>query len=246
MKTRLVVCAAAALSLTLNAAAGSAERPTAIPIEFPVATPVSPRSGRAPGFVRVEPQVVLRSPVFHCACSWGRGLGAPAVVWRNGTHLPDPVATIAAAYLQSRSVQAVLLDPDVVVDSYPPAFFGSWVRDGILITHRRELTEEMDTQQVFALLVEAIAGHDPETDLWFDETGAKPSQAAYLRSTGFMPEMIFEFTGELPLRVGLNTRQGRLLIQAGDRWEVYALDQWSGAALKAVVTAPAKETNVTY
>ena len=173
-------------------------------------------------------------------------MGAPAVVWRWGTQLPDPVATIGAAYLQSRVVKAVLLDPDVVVDSYPEGFFGSWVRDGILITHRREMTDEVATQQVFALLAEAIAGPDPEIEYWFTDSTAKTSQAAYLRSTGFVPEIIIEFAGETPLRVDLNTRQGRILVRAGDCWGFFALDQWSGAALKALLTAPAKETNVTY
>jgi hypothetical protein len=157
---------------------------------------------------------------------------------RRKTMLADPVAAIGAAYLQSRSVKAALLDPRVHVDSYPEGRFGSWLQDGVLVTERVEITGESEIRQVFALLVEAIEGPDETFDYLGEEPSSGTSLADYRRNTGFVPEVTFEFVGATSLRAELSLKQGRLLLQAGDRWEVYALDRWSGAALKQLLSAP--------
>lgn len=183
---------------------------------------------------------LFRAP-FRCACMLGRGFHRLPKEKDSGREstLPDPVAAIAAAYLQSRSVRAALLDPDFPVADYREGYFGSWVQDGLLVKERAEFTDEATIRRVFTLLVEAIGEPDDLVDWWVKEPGARFTLNDFRRNLGFVPDLVFEFVGGGPLRVEFNLRQERLLIQAGDRWEVHALDRWSAAALTGLLMAQA-------
>jgi hypothetical protein len=243
MKSRFILFAAAAAILAPEGfaaprravwPAGHFEYPS-VPIAFPMPTigqaslMVGPaKSDPAGGFCGG-----VTGTIFHCPCDFGF-VAAP----RRETRLPDPVAVIGAAYLQSRSVRGTLLDPQVHVDTYPEGHFGSWVQDGVLVTDRIEITSETALREVFGLLVEAIGDSEEDSDCWVGELPSGTSPGDYRRSGRFVPEMSFEFVGDVPLRVELNLRQERLLIQAGDKWEVRVLDRWSGAALRRLLAAP--------
>jgi hypothetical protein len=151
--------------------------------------------------------------------------------------LVDPVAAVGAAYLKSRSVKAVLFDREVPVAHYPEGHFGSWVQAGMLVLEQAEFTDETEIRQVFALLAEAIGESDEAVEWWLYEPGPKLSANDYRRHTGFVPELTFEFTGAVPLRVEISPKCQRMLVQAGDRWDVYAIDRLSVAALKDLLTA---------
>ena len=201
-----------------------------------------------PASVAVQPliQVQLRSLPrvgLWCPCDSGFGGGylrdVVVVPDLQPFRLKDPVGEIGAAYLQSRSVKAVLLDPEFRVSDYPEGHFGSWVQDGLLVKERVEFTDEANLRHVFALLVESIGEPDDEPfDWWREAPGPKMSAADFRRRSGFVPELSFEFVGAVPLRIELNATQRRMLIQAGDRWGIHALDRWAAVALKDLMVPP--------
>lgn len=190
--------------------------------------------------IRVQP---LPLPRVGLWCGFGRPLqgremcGGVIIPDFQQFRLKDPVGEIGVAYLKSRSVKATRFDSEFRVSDHPDGHFGSWVQDGLLVTERMEFTDEATLRQVFALLVEAIGEPDDEPyDWWLEAPGPKMSPADFRQHSGFVPELSFEFVGEVPLRVEFNLRQRRLLIQAADRWGVYALDRWSAAALRDLLT----------
>jgi hypothetical protein len=246
MKSRFIPFAVVVTSCALGGYAGPPRiNLPAVAIEFPpvrIATPVGAEFAIP---VRPGPPLQTYQP-FVCGCMLGGGFRIPGIPdARRETMLTDAVAAIGAAYLKSRSVKVALLDPGVHVDTYPEGRFGNWVQNGVLVTERREFTDEPEIRQVFVLLVEALG--ERELDLFLgDGSNSSLSVSDYRRDTGFVAEVSVEFVGEAPLRVELNLQQERLLIEAGGRWEVYALDQWSGAALRRLLAAPDAKMNVTY
>jgi len=172
--------------------------------------------------------------LFH-----GCGHSSSLQVMERKSDLPDPVSALGAAFLKCRAVKAEALDPRVPVSRYPEGYFGDWVDDGVLVTERVEFTDEERIRQVFALLVEAVGDPDVTFDDEIEMSGFQESVANYRQDTGFVPELIFEFAGAVPLRFEINVSQHRLLVQAGDKWGGYTLDRWSATALQELLTASA-------
>lgn len=174
---------------------------------------------------------------FRCRCGWGGRFESPQRV----TRLPDPVLAMAEAFRGCRAIQAAVLDLRVPVASCPEGFFGDWVHEGVLVVQRLEIADETTIQRVFALLVEAVGPPDDALEFWIEEPTLEPAVADYRQETGFVPELAVEFVGVVPLRVEISLTQQRLLVQAGDKWDGYALDRWSAASLKELLSTPAGE-----
>jgi hypothetical protein len=151
--------------------------------------------------------------------------------------LSDLPRTLADAYSNCRLIRASLLDHRVSAEHFPEGHFGDWVYEGVLMAGRAEFTDEVVLRQVFALLVEAVDGPEDLLEYWTGELDAVGSVADYRQTTGFVPEMTFEFRGAGSVRMELNTGQGRMLIRAGDKWGGYLLDRGSAAALKQLLEA---------
>ena len=152
----------------------------------------------------------------------------------------DPVLVLGDVYLRCTLIKAVAIEPAVVMTDYPRGYFGDYEYAGWLVTDRFEFSDEPTLKRIFQLLVEAVAS--PDYDAMFEElendsNGTELKLADYRKQTGFVPEMVFELVGEKTLRMEINLTRGRLLIQTGEKWDGYMLDRWSGADLRALLSA---------
>jgi hypothetical protein len=150
---------------------------------------------------------------------------------------PDLYRTLGDAYLNCRLIRASLLDQRVSAGHFPEGHFGEWVYEGVLVAGRTDFTDETVLRHVFTLVMETVAGPEDLLEYWTGELDAVNSIRDYRKTTGFVPEMTFEFVGVVPVRVELNTAQERVLIQAGDKWGGYLLDRGSAAALRELLKA---------
>lgn len=164
---------------------------------------------------------------------------------RPESMLPDPIAAMGAAYLKCRLIKAAMLDPEVPVEFYPAGHFGRWVQDGVLVTDRIVVTDETELRRLFTLLIETMGEPDDLFDeCWPEDPGSWASVGDFRRQAKFAPEMIFEFVGESPLRIEICLWQKRVLMQMGERWEIYALDRWSAGALRDFLKAKSRQEAV--
>jgi hypothetical protein len=112
---------------------------------------------------------------------------------------------------------------------------GEFEYKGILVSDWLEFSDETKLRQLLSLLLE-VARDPDEWEMDFEEdTGVELKVADYRRNTQFTPELVFEFVGDTTIQMEINLTTERVLIQASERWEVYNLDPWSAAALKAMV-----------
>ena len=154
------------------------------------------------------------------------------------TKLPvDPTLVLADAYLKCQMIRAAIFEPQVPVAFYPAGYFGEYEYAGLLVRDWLEFSDETVLGQLFGLLVKVAKEPDDWEMEFVLENGSEPKLADYRQNTGFTPELLFEFVGGIPLRVEINLTRDRLLIQAGDRWDCYALDSGSAATLKALALA---------
>ncbi len=198
----------------------------------------------APKLPPAQVVVALRYPPpesrrtrFHpwSGCGWGSAVyPAPRM-----TKLPvNPIFILVAGYRQCRRIVATMIEPRVPVGLYPAGHFGDFIYEGLLVSDRLEFSDEPTLQQVFGLLAETA--EEPESDwAWYFEGWDDPELklVEYRNKTRFTPELLLEFVGETTVRIELNLTTRRLLVQTGERWEMYTLDQRSGAALQNLVTA---------
>jgi hypothetical protein len=138
------------------------------------------------------------------------------------TKLTDQLATLGDAYLKCRTARVCQLALAVRASDYPEGWFGDWVQDGFMV-HRREDLSEDRLRALFALLAECVTAPQEEV-YWFDEREPEESAAGYRREAQFASEWTIEFIGGAPLRLDLDPRDNRLLVEAGDRWDSYELD----------------------
>jgi len=173
---------------------------------------------------------------------WGGcGGGRTLVVEPRVTKLPvDPMLVLSDSYLKCEKVRAAFFGPVVSVASYPPGYFGDYEYEGQLVSDWIEISDEGLLQQLFTVLVEVADGPDEDMDYyeWDSET---LQLAALSKRTGFSPEMVVEFVGDAPLAVEINLSSGRMLIQAGDKWDFYSVDRLSAAALRDLLGAIPKK-----
>jgi len=143
----------------------------------------------------------------------------------RATALPtDPTLILADGYRKCRMIRAAMLETSIRVASYPVGYFGDFEYDGLLVSDWFEFSDETVLRQLFGLFVEARK----EPDYW--------EMADYRRNTGFIPDFLFEWVGDTTLRIEINLRAERMLIQTGERWKAYTFDRWSAAALKKLMT----------
>ncbi|HWA24747.1 MAG TPA: hypothetical protein VG734_03660, partial [Lacunisphaera sp.] len=152
--------------------------------------------------------------------------------------LAAPIPTLAEAYLKCRGITTSLLEPEVDLDGYPAGYFGDWAQDGLLAVDRAELTDESEMMQLFELLAEAIGDAENSDENWI--TGETPnppvpSPGECRRILRFLPDLAVNFVGPVPLRVELSLAQGRVLLRAGDKWDIYSLDRQGAKALKKLL-----------
>ena len=155
------------------------------------------------------------------------------------SRLVDPVAALGAAYRKCRAITADVLETRVAVEQYPEGYFGDAVSEGMLRVERREFADEARLRELFALLVEAIGGRDDLFEFWPDGPVGGTSLRDIRWETGFVPDQAFEFAGELPVRVEVSFAQQRVLVRAGDKWDIYALDRPGAVALREFLAAGA-------
>jgi len=169
---------------------------------------------------------------------WGGcGGGRSLVVEPRITKLPsDPMLMLGDGYLKCRMVRAALFEPAISVASYPPGYFGEYVYEGLLVSDWIEFFDETLLRQLFAVLVETPNGPDEEMEYYeWDNEALKLAELR--KGTGFFPELVIEFIGEAPLAIEINLTRGRMLIQAGDKWDFYSVDRLSAAALRTMLVA---------
>lgn len=157
------------------------------------------------------------------------------------TKLPvDPIFVLGESYLKCQVIKAALLEPTVSVESYPRGYFGEYEHEGLLISDRFEFSDEATLEKLFKLMVEVVkvpADGEMIEEFRDDELEPELKLADYRKNTRFFPEFIFEFAGEKPLRMEINLTRGRLLIQAGEQWDGYEIDNLSAQALRALLMA---------
>lgn len=165
------------------------------------------------------------------------------------TKLPvDPILVLGESYLKCQMIKAALFEPAVSVEFYPPGYFGEYEYEGLLISDRLEFSDEATLEKLFRLMAEVVkapADEEMIEELLDDETEPELKLADYRKNTGFSPEFIFEFTGETPLRMEINLTRGRLLIQAGEQWDGYEIDQQSAVALRTLLWAERERQRAT-
>jgi len=167
-------------------------------------------------------------------CGWG-SVVYPAP---RATKLPvDPVFILADGYRKCRSITASLLEPRVMVGAYPIGYFGDFTYEGVLVSDRLEFSDEPGLQQLFGLMVRLAKEPEDYWDPGFEWKDPDLKLTEYRDQTQFTPELVLEFVGETTVRLEINLTTKRLLVQSGERWEMYDLDQKSAAALKEVLTA---------
>lgn len=160
-----------------------------------------------------------------------------AVDFDSRRRLPtDPTSLLSDSYMKCRLIKAALLETRVPILAYPAGYFGDLEYDGLLVSDWFEFSDEAMLKNLFGLLVEVIDGPDyGELDFYLDGT-LDLKLSDYRKNTGFNPELVFEFIGDTPLRIEVSLTAKRLVIQAGEKWDFYCLDQWSAAALKDILT----------
>ena len=82
----------------------------------------------------------------------------------------------------------------------------------------------MRMRDLFQLLAQCVTAPQDTDEYWIDETAFDESAADYRHDAGFASEWTIEFVGDVPLRLDLDARGSRLLLEAGDRWDSYELD----------------------
>ena len=187
-----------------------------------------------------EPLNIRRmETIFWRTC----GFGTSVLVEQRATKLPiDPTLVLGDSYLKCRKIDAALMEPIVSVASYPPGYFGGFVYEGLLVSHRFEFSDEAVLQKIFKLLVEAAKEPDDWDELVLDDwEGQEQKLADYRKTTGFTPEFVFEFVGANTLRIEFNPTRGRLLIVGGEKWDGYSLDQESAAELRGILEVEKKK-----
>ncbi len=140
------------------------------------------------------------------------------------TRLVLPLASLGEAYLKCRAMRVSQLAPIVRVSDYPAGWFGDWVQDGVMVRTREDVFDEDRMRALFTLLTECVAAPQDDGGDWLDETALEESLAAYRETAQFSSEWTIEFIGGSPLRVELDARDHRLLVEAGDDWDTYELD----------------------
>ncbi|HEY8994158.1 MAG TPA: hypothetical protein VIM71_05835 [Lacunisphaera sp.] len=186
---------------------------------------------------RLEPIGALCGGTSVSPLFFGCGHSHDFILVERKSKLQNPLAALGAAFSKCHAVTSEVLAPWVPVADYPEGYFGGWIQDGILVTERHEFTDEAAIRRIFTFLAAAIDSQNDNSDYDFEIFEPDPTLAEYRRETGFVPELTFRFVGEVTLRAEINQEQGRLLIQAGDQWDVYSLDRWSMVALKELLAA---------
>jgi len=140
--------------------------------------------------------------------------------------MEDMAPVITAAYRTARFVTVETFATIVSVDTYPEGHFGDLVRDGMLVMDRTDMTKEEQLAGLFAVLMEAInTPQAPSDEIWLEmPEDYAPHVDQYRREPGFVPDLAFNFAGEVPLRGELSLEQGRLLLVSGNHWASYELD----------------------
>lgn len=186
-----------------------------------------------------QPNLRRRDLFFWHGCGFG-GVARFSAAPRT-TRLPvEPLLVIGESYLQCQMITAMLFEPTVSVEFYPPGYFGEYEYEGLLASDRFEFIDETTLEKLFKLLVEVVKvpGNEEMIEEFFDDEGdPELNLADYRKSTGFFPEFMFEFVGEKPFRVEINLTRGRLLMQAGDKWDGYEVDGRSAWALRTLLIA---------
>ena len=174
-------------------------------------------------------------------CGFG-GTGSLLAELRPSSLPADPLLVLGEGYLKCRMITAMLFEPTVSVEFYPPGYFGEYEYAGLLASDRFEFTEEKTLERIFQLLTEVARPRNLDEyeyreidDLEFEDADLK--LADYRKLVGFVPELLFEFSGEKILRVEINLTSGQLLIQAEEKWDAFEIDRPSAAALRALLWA---------
>ena len=153
------------------------------------------------------------------------------------SRLADPLAVLGGAYLKCRAIRVSLLATAVHVVDYPDGYFGDWVQDGFLVRAREDVSGENRMRDLFLLLAQCVTAPQDTDEYWINETAFDESAADYRHDAGFASEWTIEFVGEAPLRLDLDARGGRLLLEAGDRWDSYELDATRARQLQELLAS---------
>lgn len=177
-----------------------------------------------------------RGPYFTQLCG---GWGSSYVdVLPRESKLADPVRAMGAAYRQCRAIAVGMLEPGVRVAEYPEGYFGDLVSEGVLRVTRFDVSDEAELGRLFALLVGSL-GEPDEPYLWPDGPMGGTSLGEIRQESGFVPDLTFEFVGELPVRVEVSKAQQRVLVLAGGKWDVYQTNSWAVGAFEQFLTPEA-------
>jgi len=154
------------------------------------------------------------------------------------TKLPaDPVLVLANGYLKCTSIRAALFDPQVSIADYPPGHFGDFEYAGLLVPAWIEFSDEATLQKIFQTLARLADGPDATDFAIYEMEDPELKLADYRSGSMFTPELLVEFVGGTNLRIELNFTQGRMLVQADDRWDFYHLNQPQAYLLRKIVMA---------
>jgi len=185
---------------------------------------------------RYPPWAMSRRSFLWAGCGWGTP--GKFNFEQRQTKLPDdPTLILAAGYQKCERIDISILDSSVPVYAYPAGYFGDYVYESVLIADRMEFSDEDSLRHIFILTVEAAAMVDDIWPFWLDERPSEVTLVDFRKETGFNPELLIEFVGETNVRIEINLTMQRVLILSGDRWESYALDPGSAAALQNIASA---------
>ena len=136
------------------------------------------------------------------------------------TKLPvDPTLIIANGYLKCKMVKATIIDPRILITDYPAGYFGDFESEGQLVIDWFEIANEPQLKQLFDQLVR-IAKEPNDWERGYNYFNSlDPKLADFRNSMGFTPELLFEFVGDVSIKIEINVTTERVLIQSGDRWE---------------------------